>query len=111
MVRTYGGDMPDSDAGKTDLADNTEESTSSSRSPYELTEVKESTSSSLDQFCRECSLKFKDPQPDQLVMYLHAYSYKVINFYIIFIGHLLYRLSWYAPIMRIRYLLSCADFV
>jgi RluA family pseudouridine synthase len=29
-----------------------------------------------DPECRECQLKFTDPQPSHLIMFLHAYSYK-----------------------------------
>lgn len=31
-----------------------------------------------DENCRECKLKFQDPRPENLVMYLHAFRYKVI---------------------------------
>lgn len=31
-----------------------------------------------DENCRECKLKYLDPRPENLVMYLHAFRYKVI---------------------------------
>lgn len=40
-----------------------------------------------DENCRECKLKYQDPRPENLVMYLHAFRYKVIILYAsIFVG-------------------------
>lgn len=40
-------------------------------------DVSQSAKSSYDPDCRECQLRFRDPSPDQLVMYLHALRYQV----------------------------------
>lgn len=32
----------------------------------------------VDENCRECKLKYIDPKPENLVMYLHAFKYKVL---------------------------------
>lgn len=33
----------------------------------------------VDENCRECKLKYIDPKPENLVMYLHAFKYKVLT--------------------------------
>lgn len=33
----------------------------------------------VDENCRECKLKYIDPTPENLVMYLHAFRYKVLT--------------------------------
>ena len=32
---------------------------------------------SVDEHCQECKVKYKDPKPKDLVMFLHAYTYSV----------------------------------
>lgn len=32
-----------------------------------------------DRHCYECKVRYKDPKPQDLVMYLHAWKYKVSN--------------------------------
>lgn len=35
---------------------------------------------SVDQHCYECKVRYRDPKPQDLVMYLHAWKYRVIQF-------------------------------
>lgn len=32
---------------------------------------------SVDKHCYECKVRYRDPKPQDLVMYLHAWKYKV----------------------------------
>lgn len=40
-------------------------------------DVSSPVKSTYDPDCRECHLRFRDPSPDQLIMYLHALRYQV----------------------------------
>lgn len=37
----------------------------------------------VDKHCYECKVRYRDPKPQDLIMYLHAWKYKVRNF----LGH------------------------
>ena len=39
--------------------------------PFDITKL------SVDTHCYECKVKYRDPRPKDLVMFLHAYTYSV----------------------------------
>lgn len=38
----------------------------------------------VDKHCYECKVRYRDPKPQDLIMYLHAWKYKVNNMLSIF---------------------------
>ena len=42
--------------------------------PFDITKL------SVDTHCYECKVKYRDPRPKDLVMFLHAYTYSVRYF-------------------------------